>query len=262
MQRYRNVIKGSAAELNWLNAMVKKGWLLADVHGSRYDFTPTTTNYRLFTEYVPVDVETTATTNAVFTVLATATLKQPAIKVLYTGTTDPKLLAGIGTVTKDDPLQLKVALGLRNHLWNLVNVWTLGWVVAFTVMLMVLVGIQAPGWAFVVGPIIWLIGVVLGISQIVPIHRQVRQLRRQLQDYDDAWRPTWHIFLYKMPAAPDLTPIEDLGAWRLVGQDHHGTYWYDLQTMGNEATIREALQPLLPPHTEIRILSNLGLWPL
>ncbi|MFC6182392.1 hypothetical protein [Lactiplantibacillus daowaiensis] len=262
MWRYRNFIKGSEAELKWLNQLAKRGWLLKQVRGSRYDFVATTDHYRLFTEYVPVDVDTTVGTSQLFKVLAIVTLKKPVIQVVYSGTTAPELQSTPVDTTTDDQLRLKVAIGLRERWLNLANIWTLSWVVALTLIIMLLVALQAPPWTYSIGPWIWLLGTLWELLKAHQVHRQVRQLRLRARDNDGAWQPTMHVFLRHMPTTPDLKAVADLGVWSFVGEDHKGTYWYDLRTPASVDEIKQALRPLVPPEAQINVMSWLGLWPL
>lgn len=261
MRRYRILVKGSPQELTWLNRLAQKGWLFTAVHGGWYEFKAVTATYRIFTEYVPVDVATETTPQSVFQLLTTVTLNQPAVQVVYSASQHDPLKQADLTLLNDEDTQLKATLGLRSKLLSLADGWTIGSVILITILLAIFRG-NGPAWLFkaIVG--VWFVVCAWLVIQILRVHRPAKRLRARLQDYDGAWRPTMHVFLTNMSAPLDLDQVGSLGNWRLVGQSKKGAYWYDVQTNASQAEIKQVVQPVVGADVKVDVMSFLGLWPL
>lgn len=87
--------------------------------------------------------------------------------------------------------------------------------------------------------LLWLLAVGRPAWLAHRVQRIIIDLRVRAQDYTDAWMPTEHVFLQNMKTELNINKLESLGRWRLVGQDHKGIYWYDLQTLASLAEIRQ-----------------------
>lgn len=259
MWRYQATIKGSTQELHWLNRQAQRGRLLQQVRGNWYQFKPTTAQYQVFSEYVTRTVVTTiAAQNTPFIILTTVQLAKPEIQVIYTATKRAPL-QGMRVDRQDAPLQLKIALAQRGHLLNLMNIrLVVGLVFAVILIYLNVLGDDAASWCMLG----WLIFTFYPAWQASRIHKQVNALRVITQQYDDAWRPTMHVFLKNMPTELDTEKVASLGYWQYVGQDHRGMYWYDLRTLTSATEIKETLQPIVGDSVTISIVSWLGLAPI
>jgi len=261
MRRYRTMIKGSSKELTWLNKLAAKGWLLTQVHGNWYDFDRTTAHYRIFSEYVPNElVPTLAAHEQVFKVLAAAPLAVAAVQVVYTGSSAPKMQQP-RVNRQDAPLQLKIAVAMRAHDLNVMNVFFfVGLVFIITAIFLTNDGIPNA-----VGEVIldtWLLIVVILAIRAIRVHFDVSRLRRETQNYDGAWLPTKHVFLKKLPAELETEKIDSIGTWQLVGHDKKGFYWYDVRTLASESEVRAAVKTIVPAETTVTVVGTLGLAPI
>lgn len=259
MRRYRMMIKGSKEELQWLNKQAQRGWLLSGVRGNWYEFQATTKRYRLFSEYVTPDVATEmAGRDPIFELLARAQLKDPAIQVIYTGSTQPEVQKARVNST-DAQMQLKLALALRGHLLNVMNIVLfsgLGLAIILIFTNLFPVSMTTPYL------VVWLGCAYIPARAAARIHRQSNALRVQTQQYDGAWKPTMHVFLKNMSAELDLEKVAELGDWTLVGHDKKGFYWYDLHTLASTTEIKQTLQPVVGPDVDVTVMSWLGLAPI
>mgnify|MGYP004711601347 CR=1 FL=1 len=92
MWKHRFLIKGSQQEVEWLNRLAAKRYLLTRICGNWYQFKRVATAYRVFSEYVPQDVATAMVQEGTaFKVLATIQLQDPDVQVVYTGSDQPVL---------------------------------------------------------------------------------------------------------------------------------------------------------------------------
>ncbi|RRK10889.1 DUF2812 domain-containing protein [Lactiplantibacillus garii] len=259
MRRYKLAIKGSEEELKWLNQLAQRGWLLTRVHGNWYQFSRTEQTYRLFSEYVTDDVVPDAhQPSGPFEILATCHLKNPDVRVLYTGT--PQAQLGDARIDAGDAtLQLKIALALRGHLLNIMNgLIILGVLTIVGLLYFNLVPEDAYDW-IVFG---WL---VISFTPAViagKVHQRANALRVRTNDYEGAWMPTQHVFLKNMPSELDTDKVKSIGEWALVGHDKKGTYWYDVRSLASLAEIKQTLRPVVGNSVEISIVSYLGLAPI
>lgn len=245
-------VKGSVAELQWLNDLATKGWLLQRVQGNWYTFERTTAHYRIFSEYVPTAIETDLMMgDKLFKLLATVPLAHQGIQVVYTGST-VAAMTRIQMVARNAALQLKLTVALRSKWLNLLNSWVL-------IGLIGLVGLLVSGvqWADWYALLVSLIAI-LPVIKIGRLHKQVVTLRVQTQQYEDAWRPTMHVFLHHATAL-DLGQFDALGDWTLVGHSNQGDYWYDLRTLLNQREIQQALHQKLNDSVSVAVVSWLGL---
>ena len=259
MRRYKLTIKGSESELKWLNHLAKKGWLLKSVRGNWYQFTKTSKTYRLFSEYVTDDVATDLKQpQGPFQVLTTVHLTNPEIWVCYSGTTEPQLQA-TRVDAGDAELQLKIALAMRAHLLNRMNI-------LFALGLLLVIGLiyfnvfTDDGMEWIV--FFWLVISFTPAFMAGKVHRQSNALRVRTGDYRGAWRPTQHVFLNHMSHDLDLDKVKDIGEWTLVGHDQKGMYWYDVRSLASLAEIKKTLQPIVGDSVDISVMSYLGLAPI
>ncbi|WP_053072750.1 hypothetical protein [Lactiplantibacillus herbarum] len=251
MKRYRVFVKGSDQELTWLNQQAEKGRLLTDIKGNWYQFGSSPVKYRLFSEYVTPDVVAELTREqADLKVITTVQITQPEIQVIYTGI-DQQLVPQTRVQTRGDyQMQLKVAETMRAHLLTRMNLTG----VIGLVMLVILAFVtyqsgnetyfdDFASWCVM----LWIIAVSRPAWVAHRIHRIIVDLRVRTQDYTDAWMPTQHVFFQDMPTELDLDKLKSLGRWRLVGQNHKGMYWYDLQTLASLAEIKQTVQAEVGP---------------
>jgi len=266
MKRYRVFVKGSDQELTWLNQQAEKGQLLTDIKGYWYQFDSSSVKYRLFSEYVTPDVVAELTQEqADLKVITTVQITQPEIQVIYTGI-DQQLVPQTRVQTRGDyQMQLKVAETVRSHLLTRMNLTG----VIGLVMLVILAFVTYQGgnetrfdnfasWCV----LLWIIAVSRPAWVAHRIHRLIVGLRVRTQDYTDAWMPTQHVFFQDMPTELDLDKLKSLGRWRLVGQNHKGMYWYDLQTLASLAEIKQTVQAEVGPNVTVSVMSYLGLAPI
>lgn len=261
MRRYRTMIKGSASELTWLNKLAAKGWLLTQVHGNWYDFEKTAAHYRIFSEYVPNElVPTLAAHERVFKVLAAVPLTVAEVQVVYTGSSEPKMQQP-RVDHEDGPLQLKIALALRAHDLNVMNVFFFVGLI-FIIMAIFLTHDGIPD---TVGELIlniWLLIAAVLAIRAIRVHFDVARLRRETQNYDGAWMPTKHVFLKHLTVELDTKKIDSLGTWQLVGHDKKGFYWYDVRSLASDIEIRDAVKAIVPAETTVSVVGALGLAPI
>ncbi len=259
MWRFKLAIRGSESELKWLNHLAQRGWLLSGGRGYWYQLTKTTQTYRLFSEYVTPDVVADLQQRpGPFDLLAMVRLKKPDVAVVYSGTTEPKLMQ-TRVDAGDASLQLKIALAMRAHLLN----WMNGFFVTGLIIMVGLIyfnrlGETAMDWAI----FLWLVISFTPAVMASKVHRQSNILRVRTQEYTDAWKPTQHVFLKNMHSDLDLNKVKSIGEWQLVGHDKKGTYWYDVHTLASLAEIKQTLQPVVGDSVEISIMSFLGLAPI
>ncbi|MCT4456399.1 hypothetical protein N7X57_00785 [Lactiplantibacillus paraplantarum] len=258
MWRYQMAVKGSEQELRWLNQQAQRGQLLRHIRGNWYQFQKTTMQYQVFSEYVSGAVATEIDDqHTPFKLLAQLQLTKPAVQVIYTGTAQAGL-QGTRVDHQDAPLQLKIALAQRGHLLNVMNIRLVVGLILAVIVIGLNVSDNVASW----GMFVWLIFTFYPAWQASRIHKQANALRVITQQYDDAWRPTMHVFLKNMSAELDTEKVTSLGAWVYVGQDHHGMYWYDLKTLASAMEIKQSLQPIVGDSVSISIVSWLGLAPI
>lgn len=261
MRRYRTMIKGSASELTWLNKLAAKGWLLTRVHGNWYDFEQTAAHYRIFSEYVPNELAPTlAAHEQVFKILATVPLTVAEVQVVYTGSSESDMQQP-RVDRQDAPLQLKIALALRTHDLNVMNVFFFVGLV-FIISAIFLTNDGIPD---VVGEVIlnsWLLIAVILAVRAIRVHFDVARLRRETQNYDGAWMPTKHVFLKHLAADLETEKIDSIGTWQLVGHDKKGFYWYDVRSLASDIEIRDAVKAIVPAETTVNVVGALGLAPI
>jgi len=259
MWRYKVMIKGSEQELKWLNQMAQRGRLLQKVRGNWYQFKATAEKYRLFSEYVTADVATEIQgEDSPFEELTTLQLNDPDVQVIYTGSTRVTMQQ-TRVDHHDASLQLKIALAQRGHFLNIMNA------IIFVGLGLLIVLIFTNNISENLGGLYVLLWILIGghpALQASRIHQQSNALRVITQQYDDAWRPTMHVFLKHMPGDLDTEKLASLGAWDFVGKDHKGMYWYDLRTLASEAEIKQAVEAVVDTDVTVTIVSWLGLAPL
>ena len=259
MWRYHVTVKGSDDELKWLNQQAQRGQRLCRITGNWYQFQATKTPVQLFSEYVTSEVATDIeASQPPFELVTKLHLKQPDVQVIYTATTQASL-----DVTRVDrqnaPLQLKVALAQRGHLMNVMNLRVvLGLLLAMILIYFRLMNDTWGGWY----GLIWILFSFYPAWQASRIHKQANALRVVTQQYDDAWRPTMHVFLKNMAAPLEIEKVASIGQWQYVGQDHRGMYWYDVRTLASASEIKQTLQPALSRSVTVSIVSWLGLAPI
>lgn len=259
MWRYRVSVKGSASERRWLNRRAQHGWKLTAIHGNWYRFAKTTAKLQIFSEYVPSKLAVPpGSARGPFEVLVTCPINEPDVVVLYSAAAKATHLIKGKVDNGDATLQLKVALALRAHQLNLMNIFFIGGLAIVATL-----GFKG----ILVEPALdWTIALWLAIS-LCPLlvalraHRQVVRLRLRTQQYQDAWKPTQHVFLSHMTQELDVERVKDLGEWTLVGHGKN-VYWYDVRTLASLAEIKQALRPVVGPDVEISVLSFLGLGPI
>jgi len=259
MWRYKVMIKGSEKELAWLNQLAQRGQLLQRIHGDWYQFKATSEKYRLFSEYVTNDVATEIQEQtSPFEVLTTLQLKDPEVQVIYTGSTQV-VLQQARVDQRDAPLQLKIALAQRGHFLNIMNT------ILFVGLGLLIVLILTNNISENIGGLYVLLWLLIGgrpALQARRIHKESNELRMITQQYDDAWRPTMHVFLKNMVEDLDTEKVASLGAWSFVGKDHKGMSWYDVRTLASESEIKQTVQKVVGPDVTVTIVSWLGLAPL
>lgn len=264
MRRWHTFIKGSEQELAWLNQQAARGWLLTGVHGSCYQFKATDQKYRIFSEYVTLAVAAEVpAASAPFEQLATVELANPAIKVIYTGSTQPALQQVQVRRHGDLMMELNIATAMRGHFLNMMNV------VLFSGLLLIVAATfvsqdNLPEWFTDTYLTLWLMLGAYFLLKAIKIHHVADDLRVKTQYYDDAWLPTQHVFFEHLPADLNLDDpqLKSMGRWQLVGHDQKGTYWYDLQTLSSLDEIKQTLQAVVGPDVKVNVLSFLGLGPI
>jgi len=261
MRRYRTLIKGSSTELSWLNKQAAKGWLLTRVHGNWYDFEKTTAHYRIFSEYVPNELAPTlANHEQVFKILATTPLTVADVQVMYTGSPEPKMQQP-RVDRQDAPLQLKIALAMRTHDLNVMNVFFfVGLVFIITAIFVTKDSIPDNIGELMLS--IWLLIVAVLAIRAIKVHAIVARLRRQTQNYDGAWMPTKHVFIKHLTTELETEKVASLGSWQLVGHDKKGFYWYDIRTLASDTEIQNAVKAIVPTEATVSVVGMLGLAPI
>ncbi|MDG6769458.1 hypothetical protein ACEWFP_11760 [Lactiplantibacillus plantarum] len=258
MWRYQMAVKGSEQELRWLNQQAQRGQLLRRIRGNWYQFQKTATRYQVFSEYVSGNVATEIDDqHTPFELLTRLQLTKPAVQVIYTGTAQTEL-QGARVDRQDAPLQLKIALAQRGHLLNVMNIRLVVGLILAVIVISLNVSDNVASW----GMLAWLLFTFYPAWQASRLHKQANALRVIMQQYDDAWRPTMHVFLKNMSTELDTEKVAGLGAWAYVGKDHHGMYWYDLKTLASAAEIKQSLQPIVGDSVSVSIVSWLGLAPI
>ena len=213
MWRYQMAVKGSEQELRWLNQQAQRGQLLRHIRGNWYQFQKTTMQYQVFSEYVSGAVATEIDDqHTPFKLLAQLQLTKPAVQVIYTGTAQAGL-QGTRVDHQDAPLQLKIALAQRGHLLNVMNIRLVVGLILAVIVIGLNVSDNVASW----GMFVWLIFTFYPAWQASRIHKQANALRVITQQYDDAWRPTMHVFLKNMSAELDTEKVTSLGGVGLRG---------------------------------------------
>ncbi|AVK64592.1 hypothetical protein C5Z26_10935 [Lactobacillus sp. CBA3606] len=261
MQKIRHFLKGSVAELRWLNRQGQHGWQLTQVSGWRYHFSKQPIVAPILTEYVttPTLTELVAAAQPV----ATYQFDQLGLAVVYF-----KAGPQQRTIMTDAPERLIVMRKAREQALNRLNAWAVGiWLLmCFAVILagqtqLTAALVQRILSGVAVGTVVMLVGIVTGSLTAGRYHRQVRRLIQLTGDDQGTWKPTFHVLFHHQAQMPAVDQLAELGTWQLAMQNKAGDYYFDLQTNLSELEIKNSLLKMIK-NQDFTVMSWLGLYPI
>ncbi|WP_047999060.1 hypothetical protein [Lactiplantibacillus herbarum] len=261
MYRHRFFLRGSIAEVAWLNQQAARGQQLVAIRGLTYQFKSVSTAPQLTAEYLP---KTTLQTMAPdFQPVASHIFHVDDLAVAYSQITENQRV-----VTNDEPYRLAVYRHARDVALNWLNGWVLSvWLFISAVIVLssqlqatplltrlLLIVLAVSAGAMVVGASV-------AVLAAVRCHREVCRLIRLTGDDRDAWKPTFHIWFKHQTSTPDTERLEALGTWQLTMHNQRGDYYFDLKTLLSEQEIKQTLAKLVAQQDFV-VMSWLGLYPL
>lgn len=262
MQKTRFFLKGSAAEIKWLNRQAQRGHKLSGINGNHYQFVEDAQASPVMAEYMPT--KTLAAMAEMFHPQAQYEFGKPDIAVAYSPIAPQQRM-----VTSDHKYRLKVNREARSQALN----WMNGLVIAIWLLLSFATILSAKangsahamtaqlGLAMLIGTGLMFVAIAICGRAALRAHHQVCELIRLTGDDEDAWKPTFHVIFKHQRDLPDVSRFEALGKWHLSMQNDHGEYFFDLRTNLNEEEIKNALLKMIKQQ-DFTVMSWLGLFPL
>ena len=258
MQKRRFFLKGSAAEVAWLNRQATHGYQLTAIHGLTYQFKAVPRAYQLIAEYLPQTTFQAMTT--VFHPLASYTLHDD-MAVVYSAVTPEQRV-----VNNDQQYRLTVYRHARDIALNWLNGWVLVVWLAMSATIVISSQLQATPLltrllllGLTIGAALMIIGIITGCRAAIRCHREVCRLIRVTGDDHEAWKPTFHVLFKHQPAVPDTDCWDDLGQWQLALHNQRGDYYFELKTTLSELEINNTLAQRLSKQ-DFTVMSWLGLY--
>lgn len=258
MQKRRFFLKGSAAEVAWLNRQAAWGYQLTAIHGLSYQFKEVPQARQLIAEYMPQTTLQAMTT--VFQPLTSYTFHDD-MAVVYS-TVAPKQRV----VNNDQQYRLAVYRHARDVALN----WLNGWVLVVWLMMSATIVISSQLQAtplltrllllgLALGAGVMVAGIIVGVRTAIRCHREVCRLIRITGDNHETWKPTFHVLFKHQHAAPDTTCWDDLGSWQLALHNQRGDYYFELKTTLSELEITNTLAQRFSKQ-DFSVVSWLGLY--
>ncbi len=258
MQKHRFYLKGSAAEVAWLNHQADAGYQLTAIHGCTYQFEATPTAKHVVAEYLPKTTLDLMT--PVFKPFATYVFHDD-LAVVYSPVTPEQ------RVVNDDA---QYRLAAYRHARDVALNWLNGWVLAIWLLMSAAIVLSSQLQAtplltrilltsLGLGAGLIVLGIVIGARAALSCHREVCRLIQVTGDDQDTWKPTFHVLFKHQAALPDTEQWADLGQWQLTMQNQQGDYYFDLRTTLSELEIRRTIAKLVADK-DFTVMSWLGLY--
>ena len=258
MQKRRFFLKGSAAEVAWLNRQAARGYQLTAIHGLTYQFAPVPQARQVIAEYLPQPTLQAMTT--VFPSLVSYTFHNDMAVVYSTVTPEQRV------VNDDQRYRLAVYRHARDIALNWLNGWVLVIWLAMSATIVISSQIRATPLltrlllvGLAIGAGLMVAGIIAGCRAAIRCHREVCRLIRVTGDDRDAWKPTFHVLFKHQPAIPDTACWEDLGQWQLALHNQRGDYYFELKTTLSELEINNTLAQRFSKQ-DFTLMSWLGLY--